>query len=266
MLLDLPVELIQLVFYYADTPSYLQTAYASRTLVEVAAGCREVVLHHLEQTPGVNVGFDALETKDLFLLLRKRASKLLYGAEFRASRTLHIAEGRTIDPRSSSIAASGTLNVALAFKGEGIVHTYAANNGLLFPRRPLRPPYDQPGTIEVLKTVFGGSGSVSLLHRFTPELAKDEDELQHPFVRQAMQSTPEREIYLALYENDSTNDHVTVYVLPDRAEYEPLALAVADKYKFAISWQHNQDRNLHEVVLYAGIPDPQEEGSSVTCS
>jgi hypothetical protein len=81
-----------------------------------------------------------------------------------------------------------------------------------------------------------------------------------------MQSSPEREIYLALYENDSPNDHVTVYVLPDRAEYEPLALAVADKYKFAISWQHHQDSDLHEVVLYTGLPDPQEEESPVTCS
>jgi hypothetical protein len=116
MLLDLPVELIQLVFYYADTPSYLQTAYTCCTLFEVARGCREVVLHHVKQTPGSNVGFDALETKDIFLLLRKRASKLLYGAEFRASRTLHIAEGRVIDPRSSSIATSGTPNVALGLQ------------------------------------------------------------------------------------------------------------------------------------------------------
>ncbi|KAJ9405071.1 hypothetical protein DTO045G8_7244 [Paecilomyces variotii] len=265
MLSQLPVELIQQIFYYADTPSYLQAAYSCRRLYEAAAGCREVVIHHLEETPGSTLLADPLETKELWLLLRQRASKLLYGADAHASRTLHIAEGRAIDPRACAITTSGNVNLALAFKGDGIVRTYFTRNGLLFPRGVLRPPYDQPGRIEILRVAFASDNSVAVLHRFIPEIETNEDDMHHPFIRQALQSPPEPELYVVHYETDSSEDHLTVYSLTDHDEYEPLALAVANKYKFAISWQHSHDSSVHEVVLYDGIPDAQAEENSVTC-
>ncbi|GAD94877.1 predicted protein [Paecilomyces variotii No. 5] len=265
MLSQLPVELIQQILHYADTPSYLQTAYTCRRLFEAAGGSRELVMHHLEETPGSTCLAGPLDTKELFLLLRQRASKLLYGAETRASRTLHIAEGRATDPRACAVTSSGNVNLALAFKGDGIVRTYFTRNGLLFPRKTLRPPYDQPGRIEILRVAFGVDNTVAVLHRFIPEIEANEDAMQHPFVRQALQSPPEPELYLVHYDTGSLEDKLTVYALTDREDYEALSLAMFNKYRFAISWQHVQDRTVHEVALYDAIPDPEAEQNSVAC-
>lgn len=265
MLLDLPPELVQLVFKHASTPSYLQAAVTCRTLFEISSTCREVILHHLRRTPGLTQGIESMKTRDLFLLLRRRAAKQLYGANFSANRTLYNFEGQTIDARASSVGSSWP-NVALVVKGEndGTVHLLDAGHGSVSRRFSLRHWYEQPGKVEVLRTAFAPSGDVAVLQRFIPEVEVPDaegDSSEHPFVKQVRQSPPNEEIHLLYYDCRIADPRIMIYTFADRSEYEPLAFDIGDRDCFAISWKHREDDDQHEVVLYsASLEDDDETG------
>lgn len=267
MLLNLPTELIQLILRYATTPSYLHTALTCHTLFYIASTYRDLVLHHLNQTPGLKHGIELRETKDLFLLLRRRAAKQLYGANFYADRTLYNFEGRSIDVGASSIADSGRFpSLALVLRDDEFVHLFHIGaDGSICLKRSLKFPYEQPGNIKILKTVFTEDNGISVLVRFTSTVQDEGANTSHTFVKHALGSRLDSEIILLHYSLTNSDNTIAVCKFPDHNDYEPLALAVANRSQFAISWQHIRDHHHHEVILYDAVIDCHDHTTSLSC-
>jgi hypothetical protein len=250
MLLNLPPELIQLVLQHSTTPSFLQVALCCRALHEIASSSREVILHHLHRTPGLKVDTRSLKTRQLFQLLMKRSLQQLYGSQFFAKCTTFCFDDFALDAQASSLASHGDRDIALVLKGRQDVYVFQAKDGQLHLKTQLRPPQDQPGRIEVLKTAFDREGGVNVLHRLVPAIDEDGVDTAHPFVRHAIQSGPRVSVYMARHSLQTLDEPVRMCAFPDHAEYEPLALAAAGESTFAISWQHLRESDDYEVVLY----------------
>ena len=264
MLLDLPLELIQLVLQSASTPTYLQAAFACRTLYEIASSCRTVILHHLHQTPGFTSNVQRLETKRLFQLLVKRSHQQLYGAQFRASSKTFGFEHQAIDVQASSLAPFGNPNLVLISKDQPDVFLFkAGNGGLLLPGTRLKLPWEQPGRVEVLKTTSPQEHDVYVLYRLTPTIDKDDPDAEHPFVKHALQSSLGGMVYLAHFDLRTPYPNIRMCAFPDHTNYEALAFAVADQDTFAISWKHVYESGGHEVSLYTVLDETLNETSKI---
>lgn len=264
MLLELPPELIQLVLQNSTTQTFMQLTFSCRTLFEIASNCREVILHHLRRIPGLNLDVESSSTKDLFRLLMKRSFRQLYGAQFHASRRIFNSERQAVDPRASSFATFGDPNLALVFKGDKAVHLFHAHNGDILPRCHLRPPWEQSGQVEVLKTAFDGDNGIYVLQRFTPSVEQDGSDGEHPFVKHALRTNSNQITYLAYHALGSPNDNVRICVFPDHIDYQPLGFAAASRDAFAISWQHVRECSQNEVVLYTDLQESADDTSGIT--
>ncbi|KAI9933388.1 hypothetical protein AWENTII_002562 [Aspergillus wentii] len=263
MLLNLPPELIQLVLQNANTPTYLQASLSCRTLYEIASNCREVVLHHLYQTPGLNPDVGLSETKQLFRILMERSSKQLYGAQFRANCKTFRFETEAIEVRASSLALSGDLKLVLVVRGQPKVHLFHIDDQEISYNGTLKSPWTHTGAVEVLKTTFDGDGGIYTLQRFRPTIDEDDPAAEHPFVKHALQSSPSGMIYLVHHEPKNPHGRVRMCAFPDHVDYEPLAFAVADQGTFAVSWQHVRESSENEIILYTLLPESSEDASGI---
>lgn len=263
MLGILPTELIQLILGYCDTPTYLQVAFSCRTLFAIASSSRDLVSHQVSKTPGWDDGLEAYNSKELFRVLLRRADQELYGAEFHADRKLFDFQGKVIDTRASSLElvknpqanslanAVTHLQTLLAFQGHSTVYLCDVRDGTLSFKRRFESPAKRFGETQILHTAVGGVG-VYVLHRFQPFIEQDLD-TNHPFVKQALRSNTHGSIFLAWH--NLYADEVRLYGFPDQEEYEPVAFAAHDM-KFAISWQHVQHSDDHQVILYTRLDSP----------
>lgn len=257
MLGILPTELIQLILGHCDTPTYLQVAFSCRTLFAIASSSRDLVSHQVLKTPGWDDGLETHGSKELFRVLLRRSCQELYGAEFHADRKLFNFQGKVIDTRASSLELAKNpqatslanavthLQTLLAFQNHSTVYLCDLQGGTLSYRRRFESPAKKFGETQILHTAVGGRGAY-VLHRFQPFIDQDLD-TNHPFVKQALQSNSNGSIFLAWHNLDA--DQVRLYGFPDQEGYEPLAFAAHDM-RFAISWQHAQHSDDHQVVLY----------------
>ncbi|KAJ5096247.1 hypothetical protein NUU61_005603 [Penicillium alfredii] len=257
MLLNFPTELIQLVLWNCDPPAYLQAAFTSRRLFEIAYSNREIILHQLYQTPGLTDGLEALQTKALFSLLLNRSFAQLYGAEFYADRRVFDFQNRVIDSRASTLETSKDWDrVLLVFKGHSTVHLFRMEDGKLTLEDRFQPPGRHLGDIQVLRTAFDRDRGVYVLHRFKPFEDHNLD-TNHPFVKHAQQSNSHGSIFLAYHDPTSETGVIRMCAFPDHEGYEPVAFS-AHEDRFAISWFHTNKMNDREVVLYT-IKQPGRE-------
>ncbi|KAJ5447868.1 hypothetical protein N7445_002689 [Penicillium cf. griseofulvum] len=256
MLLQLPTELIQLVLRDCDTPAYFQTAFSSRRLYEIASGSREVIIHHLHNTPGWNDGIEAHQTKHLFVELMRRSYEHLDGAEHYANPTYEY-QNRVIDYHASKIEASeDSILALLVFKGQSTVHLVDMSDGGRTEVQ-LKSPGQDIGEVEIIQTAFDGKGGVYVLHRFKPFLDQELDR-EHPFVKHALESHPNGSIHLACHRLNRRKNIIRMCDFPECRDYRPLALCVSDG-KFAISWQSTLDPFDHDVVLYTQLYDDDDD-------
>lgn len=244
MMLHLPIELIQLVLRSCDTTTFFQAAYASRTLLEIASSSREAILYHLHHTPGKTDDTQSLTTKRLFGLLMHRAYRQLYGAEFYADIRVFTVQGLQMEPRACSLSLPNRDQVILAFKQHAHAYNYYVRHGYLRYRRRFESPRERDGAIEVLQTSFDDN-AVHVLHRFKPSVNQEDRESNHPFVKQAIHSNGG--LFMAIHNLDSPLVHICAF--PDQDDYEPKAL-YGYRNGFAVSWQHAQKEDVHEVVHY----------------
>lgn len=257
MLLSLPAELIQLILRSCDSPSFLQTAFTSRTLLELATTSRDLIQHQLSQTPGKSDHSESLTTCQLFkLLLHRSIDHLLFGIENhfeRRSFTFSSAfGGKVIDSRASSLISltndAGTrTQVLLVFKNDSTVYLFGIRDGQLTLQQRCDVPAMQYGSVQILHTALENE-QIYVLHRFKPFVAQGPDS-DRPFVKQAQQSNPHGNIFLATFQLGHPTAGICIRGFPDESDYEPLSFAVEDE-QFAISWQHIQHAHDHRVVLY----------------
>lgn len=275
MLLTLPTELVELVLRTCDTTSYLQLAFSCRTLLSIATNGKELITHHLKNTPGClnDEYLGSASNRQLFRLLVHLSYHQLYGAEFYSERKFFNFSNKVLDTRASSLGFGSLDNVALAFKNDETTYRCRiSQEGSVHIRLnfPLKSPASKLGKREILFTAHGGNERADgenyygtyVLHRFKPFI--DQSDTDHPFIQQAMQSSPDGTIFLAFHADRPSRD-VYIYSFPDEQEYEPVAVAAAPMspsdigFKFAISWQHRHHHNDHHVMLYANADDDEDD-------
>ena len=275
-LLGLPPEILQLILQHCTTPSFLQVAFSCRALFNLATDSRAVVFHHLNLTPGLPVG--SLEsptpsTLELFSLLQKRAAAYLYGAVVHADCQTLVPNSGSIDPRASALSPSGDPNLAVVERGKSEVHLYRLVSGSTEPVCKLRPPPEYAGIIQVLRVVFARCGNtISVLVRFRPSIATDLNPV-HPYVKEALKHFRQPGTHLIHYRRKAPGkpfSYVTLSGFADHEcytrnypailgytkqnyvdnDYEPLAIDVADPFRVAVCWRHNQFHDMRKVVLH----------------
>ncbi|KAI9373986.1 hypothetical protein BJX61DRAFT_353039 [Aspergillus egyptiacus] len=250
MLLVLPPELIQLVLLNCTTPAFLQTAFTCRTLYEIASGSREALIHHLQRIPGPPLDVSTLSTSRLFPLLKCRAFKQLYGSQFDASSVTFKFGDHIPNIKASSLASlAGDTVILFTYRDQKIVEVFKVREGQLVLLARVTLPWDQAGSVHVLKTACDGRGGLYILQRFTPRIEGYDPDARHPFVKQAREFSCDGLIYLTCHSLLSPDDPVRVTTFPEYGAYEPSALAVANDGTFAISWCHHIFSD-HIVVLY----------------
>lgn len=248
MLLTLPTELVRLILRSCDPPTYLQTAFCNRLLFAIASQSRDLILQQLYQSPGRNDGIESLTTDGLFRKLMCRARQELFGVGHDGDRKLFDFRDQVMDSRASTLDTAGARDrVLLAFQGHGTVYLFKVRNGDLIPECQVKSPARCFGRVQVLHTAFDSHG-VYVLHRFKSFIDGDLD-TEHPFVKHALQSNANGNIFLSYHELGSTTNKNRLYAFPDHKDYEPLALAVHEG-NFAISWQHLYHSHDHQVVHY----------------
>ncbi|KAL4994813.1 hypothetical protein BDV10DRAFT_197225 [Aspergillus recurvatus] len=192
-------------------------------------------------------------TKHLFSLLKRRASKQLYGSQFDASCITFKFGNQALNIKASSL--THYADEALVFatrRDQDIVQILQVRERQIVPLWQAKLPWGQWGSIDILKTAFDGSDGLYVLHRFTPFIEGRGRDWHHPFVKQARQSNREGFIYLTRYSLKSPNGSVRMTTFPEHADFEPSALAAASEGIFAIAWCHRMFSN-HVVVHYTVI-------------
>lgn len=122
-LLDLPPEILQQLLRYCTTPSFFHIIRTCKTFFYLAEASRTVILHRLEQVPGITLGLHepTISTHDLFLMLRRRGATHLVGSNITGDCTDFSVGYGTIDPNASWMADNF---IALALKDSFRVRLY----------------------------------------------------------------------------------------------------------------------------------------------
>jgi hypothetical protein len=247
MLLKLPTELIQLILLHCETPAFFQAARTNRRLYEIARTSREVLLHQLHHAPGYIDHLKAHSTAELYFALKSRSNVQLHDAESCTEFTT-FGFSRIIDSRASVFEKARDSNRALlVFKNHSTIYLVKIQRGKLTREARWESPGQDLGEVEVLQTAFDGDHGVYVLHRFK-HFPDQELDLNHPFVKHALQSRPNGSIFLA-YHDLQSDKKVRMCAFPEQDDYRPLALSVSGR-RFAISWQNTRTPYDHNVVLY----------------
>jgi hypothetical protein len=156
-LMDLPPELLQLIFFYSSTPSFVQLIRTCHGVFDLAAQSREVIKRHLKNVPGDTHAIfnDKATTERLLLTLRRRAASSLQGVNITADRHDFLYSGVSINVSASCIApVSSDHNIALVQEGGPFVRLYSASEGDLMLKRVLNPGSDDKTKYRPLQATF----------------------------------------------------------------------------------------------------------------
>lgn len=152
---NLPDELTIQILLKASTPTFIQLTRTSKKFFNVALQNRKLILHHLEQLPGdkKKLRDDALDSQQLFLLLRQRASNVLTGTNFTANMHEYITRDVAIIPNASSVGGldADYVRMALCFKDTADIRQYTSNCAIKEKIKQI----SAPGT-KVLKLIQWG--------------------------------------------------------------------------------------------------------------
>ncbi|OKL61979.1 hypothetical protein UA08_02681 [Talaromyces atroroseus] len=274
MLLQLPTELIQLILKHCNTQSYLQAVLSCHSLYNIAASCREVILHHLKINPGKGIDYDQLVTHDLFLLLRRRTFEQLLNAAFDADRTIHTFSGRTIDIQASSLGRTPSHQfAALVFKEDNNkVHLCRAEgNGTMHVEKTFFPSeLLNVDRVRIVKTVVSPGPDYDLLAVLVR--IQDSDTVTQPdtskvspaFAELAQQWQLQGSYFLLSFviggDSFGSSDYdINICRIYEHDNFKVNSLAVDDFFNFAISWEEITGTGAHEVIVYRTSPDECED-------
>ncbi|KAL2832378.1 hypothetical protein BDW59DRAFT_139141 [Aspergillus cavernicola] len=250
MLLDFPPELIQLVLLNCTTPAFLQAAFSCRALYEIASNYRGGLIYHIRRTPGSPLDASSINTSRLFPLLKRRASKQLYGSQFYASCVTFKFGDQIPNIKASSLALyAGDTIISTTCRDPKTVQILQVKEGQIAPFARVGISWNQSGSVEILKTAFDGHDRIYILYRFTPSIEEHDPNADHPFVKQAREISRDGLIHLTYHSLQSPDSPARVTAFPEQRDFEPSALAVGHDGTFAISWYHRMFCD-HTVVLY----------------
>lgn len=128
---NLPDELTIQILRRASTPTFIQLTRTCKKFFDIARQNRKLLLYHLEQLPGEKTKFrdGVLDNRQLFLLLRQRASNVLTGINFTANMHEYLTRDVPILPAASSVGGLDAeyVRMALCFKGTADIRQYTSN-------------------------------------------------------------------------------------------------------------------------------------------
>ena len=168
-LLNLPSEILVHILRNLTTPSFIQTILTCHQLFDLAATSRHVVLHHLDQVPGIKLGLEdqICTTSALFLALRQRAASSLYGANSHADCEDLGFQNGTLDATASCLADwIGGINISLVMNESHVVRHYNLGGAI----ESHTPPYRHGDGKPVQVVHWEGTTSI-LFERPTPSTA-----------------------------------------------------------------------------------------------
>ncbi|EFR05542.1 F-box domain-containing protein [Nannizzia gypsea CBS 118893] len=276
ILLDLPVELLQLVLKCCSTPSYLQLIRTCSILFTIGTTCREVLRHQLQKLPGlpvteVGAPLESLSTPLLYRELISRAGAHLYGANFHSDATLYTMEEGVIDTKASHLfpgtsqVQNGCIHPSLALvpKGTASVYLYTVSPPKLYTEKTmllidkLEPLSNISGEIEILRVVNSRSCPhiISVLQRYEPPAKPAGSPSMHPFVEDTMMPYLSARIRLIHYFIHTPTGRwmpasFTVFPSELEDEFTPLAVDVVDQAFVVVSWQHKELPQTSKVCLH----------------
>lgn len=166
LFVNLPPELLQLIFLCSSTPSFVQLIRTCHTLFDLAAQSRGIVEHHLTDLPGGEAvgSLSTASTKELFLILRRRAAASLQGVNITADRQDFYFLDSVVDANASCVTSSDHHNIALVRKGWPSVQIYQVFEGVLKYRRVLDLSSGDREKYKLQQTVFDEANNVFILY------------------------------------------------------------------------------------------------------
>lgn len=245
---SLPPEILQAIFLRVTTPSFLQLCQTCWTFFNIASSSRRVLLHHLLRMPGIKLGLEDVPTNQLFLLLRRRAARYLFGINFHADR-LHypfpFSGLGLIDSNASDLSTTSDPNLAIVWTGKPEVHLYHATRHGIEPRVALTliPPFserDRKVKVEIVKVKLTPQNSVlSILFKTIPQLFEGET-FKNRFEHEAWEQERHGKYDLVQFRvTGSVSQQLRLANLCNERDCDAFTFAVDDPEEgtFAIGWR-----------------------------
>ena len=251
VLKSLPPEILQAIFLLVTTPSLLELCQTCWTFFNIASSSRVVLLHHLRRIPGIKLGLEDVPTKQLFLLLRRRAAWSLFGINFHADRLQYpfsLSGYGSIDSNASDLSTISDPNLAIVRTGGSEVHLYHATKHGIEPRLAIvfEFPFsrrDRELKFEIVKVRLTSQNSgVSILFKTVPQLCEGET-LKNRFEHEAWEQGRHGKYGLVQFSvTGSVSRQLRLASFCDERDCDAFTFAVEDPENgtFAIGWRERK--------------------------
>lgn len=155
-----------MILLTASTPSFVQLIRTCHTIYDFVEQSRDIIRHHLNNIPGetLAVSEGTKSTREVFLILRRRAAASLQGVNITADRHDFYIPNALVDVTASCISTTNGHDVALVQKNGSLVQLYEAFQGEVKLRGVLSSKSDDRIKYIPLKTTFDQMNNVYVLY------------------------------------------------------------------------------------------------------
>ncbi|KAI9786742.1 MAG: hypothetical protein M1816_007813 [Peltula sp. TS41687] len=260
--LDLPVEVLERIFYFLDPDTVYGALLTCKELRDVIKSSKKVLARQLHLLPGENTSIATLTTAELLKVFRTRAAHSLCCASLFCSTVRYDADHPyKLNCRLSMFyRESGTLLVS--FHGQRDLHTLNARHGVFDMGSKLQPTHLglDVEDVKLLKVSFSACQDILALYD------RDEGSFHVP----TAQATAARVAYstrnssalkcskLVTFHHCSTTLRGSFYTsavqdtmdIVHPASFHPVGLAGSDLGYVAVSWQNGQNPGLVRITVH----------------
>jgi len=133
---SLPTEVLQHILFHMDHATYFTCLLSCKTVFE-AAKSRRIVLHHLDRMLGLRLGFENLDSLNLFESFRRRAAKSMVAAGVLADITRY-APSDDLTNISRTVISPGKPTLMATAHDHGEVNIYELGKKIVRFKAELR--------------------------------------------------------------------------------------------------------------------------------
>ena len=247
-LLDLPVEVLQIVFWHMDPGTLFSSLLTCKEFFD-AAKSRRVLLRQLRRIPGLNLGLDDVPSPDLFLRFRKRAAQNLCGARLLADITKYASAPTSLTRGSQWIFAPGAPAQLATIHDFEHIRIYELTQHHVRLKVDLRA---RCSDVEAIKLAFSANRDLAVLYR-----NRTTSETISPFVDEAVAMASRTHKLVTFHHLHATSKGYFYSAsiqetrdIPCVPASEPVGLALASNGNACIAWRSSGRDSTTEVVLY----------------
>ena len=164
-LLDLPHEILQLIAWHMDPPTFYISLLTCKKFKGLA-DCRRNILRHIGSLPGSRVGLDSLTTTQLLLVFRRRAAASLCGAGVLADVNRYNTTTHA-DKLSKAVFSSGSPALFAIAQDFATVNVYELTAHGVRLKAELQPHSCEAGSfddVEISRIAFSNSRDLAILY------------------------------------------------------------------------------------------------------